>query len=54
MPGMTGQLEGRVVVLENLIKCQEIKIDDDEQYSRRLCLQVNGNHCKPRGSNKDR
>ena len=30
----SGQLEGRVVVLENLIKCQEIKIDDDEQCSR--------------------
>ena len=38
----SGQLEGRVAVLENLIKCQEVKIDDNEQYSRRLCLRVNG------------
>ena len=30
--------EGRVAVLENLVKLQEIKSDDVEQYSRRLCL----------------
>ena len=44
----SGQLEGRVAVLENLIKCQEVKIDDNEQYSRRLCLRVNGIPCKSR------
>ena len=49
----SGQLEGRVAVLENLIKCQEVKIDDNEQYSRRLCLRVNGIPCKSRESNKD-
>ena len=31
------ELEGRVAVLENLGKLQEIKSDDAEQYSRRLC-----------------
>ena len=47
------QLEGRVAVLENLIMCQEVKIDYNEQYSRRLCLRVNGIPCKSRESNKD-
>ena len=36
----SGQLESRVAVLGNLIKCQEVKIDDNEQYSRRFCLRV--------------
>ena len=49
----SGQLKGRVAVLENLIKCQEVKIDDNEQYSRRLCLHVNGIPCKSTESNKD-
>ena len=35
-------LEGRVAILENLVKLQEIKTDDVEQYGRRLCLRVNG------------
>ena len=49
----SGQLEGRVAVLKKLIKCQKVKIDDNEQYSRRLCLRVNGIPCKSRESNKD-
>ena len=49
----SGQLEGRVAVLKNLIKCQEVKIDNNEQYGRRLCLRVNGIPCKSRESNKD-
>ena len=35
-------LEERVAILENLVKWQEIKTDDVEQYGRRLCLRVNG------------
>ena len=35
-------LEERVAILENLVKLQEIKTDDVEQYGRRLCLRVNG------------
>ena len=30
------ELEGRIRVLENLVKLQEIKSDDVEQHSRRL------------------
>ena len=30
-----------------------MKIDDNEQYSRRLCLRVNDIPCKSRESNKD-
>ena len=33
-------LEGRVAILENLVKIQERKVDDVEQYGRRLCLRV--------------
>ena len=33
-------LEGRVAILENLVKLQEIKTDDVEQYGRRLCLRA--------------
>ena len=36
-----GQLEGRVALLEHLVKVQEAKYDDIEQYGRRLCLRVN-------------
>ena len=35
------QLEGRVAILEHLVKVQEAKYDDIEQYGRRLCLRVN-------------
>ena len=35
------ELKGRIAVLENLVKLQEIKSDNVEQYSRRLCLRVN-------------
>ena len=35
-------LEGRVAILENLVKLQEIRSDEIEQYGRRLCLRVNG------------
>ena len=35
------QLEGRVTILEHLVKVQEAKYDDVEQYGRRLCLRVN-------------
>ena len=33
-------LEGRVAILEHLVKVQEIQCDDIEQYCRRLCLRV--------------
>ena len=36
-----GQLEGKVAILEYLVKVQEAKYDDIEQYGRRLCLRVN-------------
>ena len=36
-----GQLEGRVAILEHLVKVKEAKHDDIEQYGRRLCLRVN-------------
>ena len=35
-------LEGMVAILENLVKWQETKRDDVEQYGNRLCLRVNG------------
>ena len=35
-------LEGRVAKLKNLVKLEEIKSDDMEQYGRRLCLRLNG------------
>ena len=33
-------LEGRVAILEHLVKVQEMQCDDIEQYGRRLCLRV--------------
>ena len=33
-------LEGRVAILEHLVKVQEMQCDDTEQYGRRLCLRV--------------
>ena len=33
-------MEGRVAILEHLVKVQEILCDDIEQYGRRLCLRV--------------
>ena len=33
-------LTGRVAILENIITIQERKIDDIEQYGRRVCLRV--------------
>ena len=44
------ELEGRIAVLENLVKLQEIKSDDVEQYSRRLCLRVNDIPLKSAGN----
>ena len=35
-------LEARVAILENNNKVLERKIDDNEQYSRRSCLRING------------
>ena len=35
-------LKGRVAMLENLVKLQEFKSDDMEQYGRRVSLRVNG------------
>ena len=47
------ELEGRIAVLENLVKLQEIKSDDVEQYSRRLCLRVNDIPLKSADTNRD-
>ena len=47
------ELEGRIAVLENLVKLQEIKSDDVEQYSRRLCLRVNDIPLKSAETNRD-
>ena len=33
-------LTGRVAILENTMTIQERKIDDNEQYGRRVCLRV--------------
>ena len=35
-------LESRIVVMENLIAKLQDHNDDNEQYSRRLCLRING------------
>ena len=47
------ELEGRIAVLENLVKLQEIKSYDVEQYSRRLCLRVNDIPLKSAETNRD-
>ena len=39
--------------MENLVKLQEIKSDDVEQYSRRLCLRVNDTPLKSVETNRD-
>ena len=47
------ELEGRLAVLENLVKLQEIKSDDVEQYSRRLCFRVNDIPLKSAETDRD-
>ena len=47
------ELEGRVAVLENLVELQEIRSDDAEQYSRRLCSRVNDIPPKSAETNRD-
>ena len=52
------QLEGRVAILENLTRLQEIKSDDIEQYDieqygRRFCLRINGIPLKTREKEQD-
>ena len=47
------QLEGRVAILENLTRLQEIKSDDVEQYGRRFCLRINGIPLKTREKEQD-
>ena len=47
------QLEGRVAILENLTRLQEIKSDDVEQYGRRFCLRINGIPSKTREKEQD-
>ena len=36
------RLESRVAVLEHAIQAHERRSDDNEQYSRRVCLRVEG------------
>ena len=47
------EVEGRVAVLKNFVKLQEIKSDDAEQYSRRLCLRGNDIPIKSVETNRD-
>ena len=47
------QLEGRVAILENLTRLQEIKSDDVEQYGRRFCLRIYGIPSKTREKEQD-
>ena len=42
-------LESRIVVMENLIAKLQDHNDDNEQYSRRLCLRINGIPPPPKG-----
>ena len=42
-----------MAVLENLVKLQEIKSNDVEEYSRRLCLRVNDIPLKSGETNTD-
>ena len=47
------QLEGRVAILENLTRLQEIKSDDVAQYGRRFCLRINGIPSKTKEKEQD-